>query len=232
MQRQKSFTRHFFGVVGWLALGAAVIAIVLALIGQSGARQADRLTHEGADAEATVTSKRRTSDSDGGTNHWVRYAFGVGQETIEARQDVSRTFYQRLSEGDRIPVRYWIGDPAVSEIELGAAASVGWYAMIGAAVAAAVALVLARISWKSASNATWMGRHGLRRQVTVAAHRQTLVEINEVPQWKATWREADGREGASRMARREKLPAVGSPITILVDPEGRRDSLWEGDLLS
>ena len=230
MQRQKSFTRHFLGLWGGLAVGAAALSIFLALVGQSGSRTADRLTNQGADTEATVTDKRRSTDSDGDTQYFVRYAFIVAGETLEDRQDVSFDLFQRLREGDRIPVRYWTGDPTVSEIERGAAETVATFGKAGAIIASLIALVLGRIGWKRAAHATWMGRHGIHRQVTVETHQLTNVEINDVPQWKATWREADGRTGATRMARRDLLPEVGSPITILVDPEGHRDSMWEGDL--
>lgn len=230
MRRQSSFIRNFLGLWGWLAVGAAVLAVFLALVGQSGSRTADRLNTQGADAEAVVTDKRRSTDSDGDTRHFVRYAFNVGDKTFRDRQDVSFDLFQRLREGDRIPVRYWTGDPAVSEIERGAAETVATAGKVGATVAALLALVLGRVGWKRAAHATWMGRHGVHRQVTVEAHQPTNVEINDVPQWKATWREADGRAGATRMTRLDRLPDVGSTITILVDPEGRRDSLWEGDL--
>jgi hypothetical protein len=230
MQQRKSFARHFFGLWGWLALGAAALAVFLALVGQSGSRTADRLTHEGADAQATVTDKRRSTDSDGDTRHFVRYVFVVGAESFEDRQDVSFALFQRLREGDRIPVRYWTGDPTVSEIERGAAEAVATFGKVGAIIAALVALVPGWIGWKRAANATWMGRHGVPRQVRVEAHVETNVAINDVPQWKATWREADGRAGATRMARQDRLPEIDRQITILVDPEGHRDSMWEGDL--
>lgn len=230
MQRQKSFTRHFFGLWGWLALGAVGVTAVFLALAWFGARTADRLASEGAETSATVTDKRRTSDGDGGTDYTIRYQFTVGEETVEDRQDVSFLFYQGLSEGDHIPVRYWTGDPSVSEIEAGEAATTGLIGKIGAAVSGLFVLIFGRIAWKRASDATFLARHGFRRQVTVAEHQETNVTVNDTRQWKATWREADGREGATRMARREKLPEVGSQITILIDPENRRASMWEGDL--
>ncbi|MBA3911291.1 MAG: hypothetical protein C0524_15825 [Rhodobacter sp.] len=112
MLRKKSFTGHFFGFRGWLALVAAAFAAFPALPGQSGSRIANRLTNKRADTEATATDKRRTTDCDGDTCHFVRYAFVVGVETSEDRQDVSFALYQQPGEGDRIPVRHWTGDPS------------------------------------------------------------------------------------------------------------------------
>jgi hypothetical protein len=232
MQRQKSFTRHFFGIWGWLALGSLAVGAVFVILAVIGARNVDRLTNAGADTTAIVTDKRRSTDSDGGTDYLVRYRFDVAGETIEDRQDVSFLFYQTVSEGDEVPVRYWTDDPTLSEIESGDASAMAWIGKIGTAITALSALIFGRIAWKRAAHATWMARHGVRRQVTVAEHEMTNVEINDIRQWKATWVEADGRQGATRMANADKLPAKGSQITILIDPEHRRDSMWEGDLLA
>ena len=232
MQRQKSFTAHFFGLWGWLALGSLALGAVFVSLAVIGTRTADRLANQGADATALVTDTRRTSDGEGGTDYTVRYRFTVNGQTIQDRQDVSFPFFQSVSEGEEIPVRYWTGDPSVSEIQRGDAASTGLIGKIGAAISGILTLIFARLAWTRAAHATWMARHGLRRQVTVLSHQMTNVEINEVRQWKATWREADGRDGATRMASADKLPPEGSQITILVDPDHRSDSLWEGDLLA
>jgi hypothetical protein len=231
MQRQKSFTRHFFGLWGWLALGSLAIGAIFLALALIGSRNVDRLANEGADTIALVTDKRRSTDSDGGTDYTLRYRFTVAGETVEDRQDVSFLFYQSVDEGDEIPVRYWTGDPTLSEVEGGDAHAMAWIGKIGLAVTALSTLIFARLAWRRAAHATWMARHGVRRQVTVLALEETSVEINDVRQWKATWHEADGRNGATRMARHEALPPVGTKITILVDPEQRRDSIWEGDLL-
>ncbi len=232
MPRPKSFVRHFFGLLGWLAAGATALALIMGMIGQSGFRNAQRLEVEGAEAPALVTDKRISTDSDGDRSHFVRYEFTVGSDTFEDRQDVSAGFYRSLQEGDTVPVRYWTGDPTLSEIEPGAAASVGLIGSIIAAAFAILALIFGRLDWKRAAHATWMARHGVRRLVTIIDHKATNVSINEVPQWRATWHEADGREGETRMAPREDLPAAGSQIWILVDPDHRHASVWEKDVLA
>lgn len=58
MPRPKSFVRHFFGLLGWLAAGATALALIMGMIGQSGFRNAQRLEVEGAEAPALVTDKR------------------------------------------------------------------------------------------------------------------------------------------------------------------------------
>ena len=232
MQRQKSFTAHFFGIWGWLALGSLAVLAIFVVLAVIGARNADRLANQGADTTATITDMRRSTDGDGATTYLVRYRFDVAGETIEDRQDVSFLFYQSVSEGDTLPVRYWTADPTLSEIQPGDASAMAWIGRIGAAVTGLATLIFARLGWRRAAHATWMARHGVRRQVTVTGHQMTNVEINDTRQWQATWTEADGRTGATRMATRDRLPAEGSQITILVDPDHRHDSLWEGDLLA
>lgn len=204
--------------------------MIFAALAVIGGRTADHLSQAGVDATATVTDKRTSSDGEGGTTYSIRYSFAVNGETFEDRQVVSRLFYRGVEDGDRIPVRYWRDDPSTSEVEKGEAAAVGLIGQIGTAVATLIALVFGRIAWKRASHATWMARHGFPRQVSIADHQALSVSVNDVMQWKATWVEADGRTGETRMAPREKLPGVGSRITIYVHPQGKGPSLWEGDL--
>lgn len=232
MRRQKWFLGHFFGLWGWLALGSVAVGAVFLTLAVVGSRTADRLANEGADTTATVTDLRRQSDGDGGTDYSVRYSFIVDGETIEDRQNVSFVFYQGLEEGETVPVRYWTGDPTLSIIQSGDANIMSWVGRIGTAICGLAALIFGRLGWTRAAHATWMARHAVRRQVTVTSHEMTNVEINDIRQWKATWTEADGVTGATRMARRQDLPAEGSQVTILVDPDRRKDSIWEGDLLA
>lgn len=116
------------------------------------------------------------------------------------------------------------------EIEPGNAAFLALVGQIGAGVAGVIMLILARLGYRRAAAAVWMARHGVERQVTVTVHVDTNVQINNRSQFRATWTEANGRGGQTRLRRHEDLPAIGSQITILIDPEGRRDSLWKDDL--
>lgn len=231
MQRYKSFTRQFFGLWGWMTLGAVAIFLIFLTVAMVFSRSAGRLEAEGADATATVIDRRMRKSGNDSTDYLIRYSFNVGSRTVEAEQEVSLTFYRDLVAGQTVPVRYWTADPSLSEIEAGAASAASLIGWIGAALSALVALVLGRIATRRALHGHWLIRHGVRRQATITDHRVTNVRINDIQQWQAVWREPDGREGSTRMARREDLPAEGAQITLLVDPNGHHPSLWEGDLV-
>lgn len=231
-QQYKSFARHFLGIPGWIALGALAFAALFLILGLIFSRNAARLESQGADAIAIVTELRTRRDSDGDTEYLLRYAFPVGADSIEQQTSVSYEFYRSATEGQEIPVRYWTEDPNVNELSRGASASMGWIGWIGAGIGGLAALISGRIAWQGAAQARWLARNGVRRQVTVTDHRETLVRVNGRLLWQALWREADGREGASRMAPRDRLPAIGSQITVLVDPQGQRPARLEADLLA
>lgn len=229
MTKQPSFLKHFFGVFGWLALGALTFGLIFGTVGYFLSRTAERLANDGVTATATITNKRRVTDDDD-TDYEITYTFPFGQEEVQDRQDVSYSFYGDVSVGDALPVRYWSKDPSVSEIEEGATAQTGMvFRYLGYAFGV-VGLLLAHVANRRAQAALWMARHGMRREVVITGHEATSVTINDQPQWKAKWLEPDGREGASRMRLRERLPEVGARIMVLIDPEHRRPSLWEEDL--
>lgn len=234
MSPRKSFLRQFLSPWGWWVLVAVLVTLGCLAIARSGALTAERLDREGADATAEVTGVRHTQsrDSDGDIDHdyEVTYRFVVNGQTFEKQVDVAHGFYINVRDGDLLPVRYWINDPTLSEIEPGSAAFQALFGQIATGVFGLVALVLARLGWRRARAAAWMNRHGVARQVTVKALVDTSVKVNKTPRFRATWQESDGREGSTWMARLDRLPTVGSQITILTDPEGRRASIWEGDL--
>jgi hypothetical protein len=234
MPQRKSFLRQFLSPWGWPTLIAVVVTMICLAIAQSGARSAERLATEGVDATAKVTDLRRTSsrDSDGRTDYdyEVAYRFEVEGRPYERRVDVSYDFYVKIGNGDILPVRYWSKDPSLSEIEPGSAASQALFGQIATGVSGLVALILGRLGWRRARSAAWMNRHGVARQVTVKGLVDTKVSVNKTPRFRVTWQESDGREVATWMARLDRLPTVGTQITVLADPEGRRDSIWEGDL--
>ena len=234
MPNRKSFLRQFLSPWGWWFLVAVTVTLICLAIAQSGARSAERLAKEGVDASAEVTDVRRTSsrDSDGDIDYdyEVAYRFMVDGRPYERRVDVAYDFYLKIGHGDIVPVRYWSKDPSLSEIEPGSAAFQALFGQIATGVSGLVALILGRLGWRRARAAAWMNRHGVARQATVKGLVDTKVSVNKTPRFRATWQESDGREGSTWMARLDRLPTVGSQITILSDPEGRRDSIWEGDL--
>ncbi len=230
MHRPKSFIRLFLRGWGWAAVIALIPTLVFVPMWYFSGRTAERLESEGVAAVATVTNKR-VSRSDDSDSYYVYYRFvSEGGVTVQDRQSTSRGFYRSVQVGREIPVRYWRGDPEVSEVEEGTAASLRTVGMIGGLISLAVFLFCGRKAWRTASRARRLVEQGITRRVTVAGHRQTNVEINDVPQWTATWVEADGTKGETRMADRRKLPEEGTEITIYIDPDRQLASVWEGDV--
>jgi Protein of unknown function (DUF3592) len=234
MVRQKSFVRYFFGLWGWLALAGAFGTVIFCVVGQSTNQIAQRLNNEGAETTAEITRAYRSSDRDADGDvdydYNVFYRFTVNGRSFEDEQQVSYAFYKKTETGSRVPVRYWVNDPSVSEIERGASATGAWISWIGAAIFGLGTLVLAKLGWKRARTATWMISHGVEREATITGLVETMVEVNSVKRWRANWREAGGRTGSTYMRRIGDLPGIGTRITVLSDPEGQRDSIWTGDL--
>ncbi len=234
MVQQKSFIRYFFGLWGWFALAGAVGTLIFYLVGQSANKTAQQLKNEGAETTAEITqvyqSSDRNTDGDIDYDYNVFYRFTVDGKTFDAKEQVSYQFYKKTETGSRIPVRYWVKDPSVSEIEVGASATGAWISLIGTAIFGVGTLIFARLGWKRARTAVWMFRHGVEREATITGLVETSVEINDVKQWRANWREAGGRTGSTYMRNIEDLPGIGTRVTVLSDPEGRRDSIWTGDL--
>jgi hypothetical protein len=234
MVRQKSFVRYFFRLWGWLALVAAVGTAFLYLVAQHTSQSAERLKTEGADATAELTQVYRSStrDTDGDLrySYYVSYRFLADGKAFEGEQKVSYGYYQKVGTGKVVPVRFWRIDPSLSEVEPGRTAVSALLTQTGTAIFGLGTLIFASLGWKRARSAAWMFRHGVEREANVTGHVDCWLEVNNGKRWRATWREGDGRTGSTYMHRIDCLPPVGIRLTVYSDPDGRRASIWVGDL--
>ena len=234
MPRPKPFLRLSFGLFGWCATIAAVIAVVGALLFIGAGEKAAHLQSEGVVTEATILalneehhrSGRRTNSH----SYDVTYRFLSGLGTYTATATVPSDRFRTLSVGDRIPVRYWQKDPSQSELDFGDAKADSLAGAATAVVATIAALILGRLAWREAHEAAWMARHGQPVRVQVTSHSRTSVRVNGLPLWRAEWRNPDGTTGRSARALLSWLPAVGKTVTVLSDPEGRRPSRLQSDI--
>ena len=230
MRKPKSFGALWLRGWGWVAVIAALMAAFCSIFWYVGARDGGRLEAGGVETTAVIERKDRRRQGSSDTKYSVYYTFEAGGVPVRDRQDVGLAFYREVEEGDRVPVRYWREDPTVSEISFGSASVMGrigfWLTAICGGIAAWAGLKATR----KARRLMRLRDSGFRRQVVVEAHVDTHVKVNDVPHWKATWREPDGRSGETLGQPREALPAVGDEITILIDPDGKGPGVWEGDV--
>lgn len=232
--RQKSFLRYFFRLWGWQALILGLLAGGSLMIASTNGQNSQRLQREGVETTAELTRVYRSEDRDtDGTRSYsyhVAFRFTVDGKLYEDNQTVSNAFYQTVGTGQRVPVRYLANDPSISEIEPGATATWAFYARLAAIGLGFAALMAARAGWNRARLAAWLFRHGVEDSAVVTDHVESWLRINDGSRWRARFRTANGREGETYLARQRNLPPVGMTIYVLSDPDGRRDSVWSGDL--
>lgn len=233
MTKPKSFLRQFFapwGLWALMTLAACAFSLTLARIEAANVRH---LADEGAEAMATVTGLNMTTTrSNNRTQHHfeVSFQFTVDGQTHDGKQIVSEDFFRRLKTRDQIPVRYWTRDLSLTEIEPGNRAVDVLIGQIVAGVAGALTLIFAALGWRWAHAASWMVRNGAPREGTVTrlvGH--WFTTFGKMAYLRAHW-SLPGGEGRSRLHSLKTLPKVGSTITVLVDPQGRRPGIWDGDL--
>lgn len=202
-------------------------------------RDARALDAQGIETTAIVTSSERRvrRDQDGGrsVSHYVRYRFDLPDgQTHRNRTTVSRGYYNAVSQGDEVWLRYLPNDPDTAEIERGQARE-------GARVFALVALILGGgslwMGWRSWQNSQPMIRAGLRgerRSARVLGHFKTLSASGkkEPLLYKLRWVDSRGEEGISDVERRAEALQPwpkDSEITVHVDPETGK-TFWDQDL--
>jgi len=168
------------------------------------------------------------SGSKSSTTYRVRYSFTTPDDPYaRGEQKISKDFDFALIGQDEVTVRYAASDPKVSEIELGRTATMAFRGF-----ALSIFLILAgalggALATKKAFAMVNLRKNGDIRKANVTSHSATEKSKKA---GHAIWLDEAGHEGASLKANHANLPAVGSKITIFVDPAGKLQSLWEGDI--
>ena len=230
MSEPKSFFRLWLRGWGWVSAVAAATALVFLLLWYFPSRLAAGLDANGFETIAEVTDLRIVRNTET-SDHEVRYRFTtVDGQVLNSSKDVAPGLFKRLQRGQQIPVRYLPDNPVVSEIEFGANDTLALIGLIGVVASLSIATFAGRKAWVRASQFQWLRQQAVQRRVKVLDHVQTNVRINDIMQWRATWREDNGREGQTRMAPPRRLPQIGEEITIYIDPHGKLDSVWTKDV--
>ncbi|MFM7336370.1 MAG: DUF3592 domain-containing protein [Tabrizicola sp.] len=219
---------------GWSALIALLFAGMGVGLAIGAGKKAAHMRDAGATAEAVVVAltenHRRSGRHSLSHSYEVTYRFQAGSSTYTATGSLPRDQFLALEEGDRLPVRYWTTDPSESEIDFGDAQSDSWVGVVMAAAGSVATLVLGRLASREASEAAWMARHARRHAAEITGHVRTSIRINGFPLWRAEWRNADGTTGTSACRFSAALPRVGTTVTVVTDPEGRRPGRLQSDI--
>lgn len=212
----------------WLAVGFTVLLAIFAPLTALERSEAALLAREGIDTTAIVIGHNITTSRRNGTTHHeyhlsLRFTTEGGAR-VEVRHEVSQDEYNHFAIGTPMPLRYAASDPTVTEREAGDTARSAMVAgslaliVLGALIASVVAL------WRSIGAQT-RAASGERARVRVVSHKRIGRRQNGPAQ--AEWLGA-GRSGWTAGHKLAVLPAVGSDITVLIDPKTGR-GWWEGD---
>ena len=120
-----------------IAGGAALLGIVLLVVGFSDFRQSKKLKAEGKQVTGTVTDTDVQRGRKGRRSHYLTVTFKTeAGATLEARQKVSRSLFNDASQAGNVPVVYLPADPTV--VTFGKAET-----KLGGLIGGVVALVVA-----------------------------------------------------------------------------------------
>jgi hypothetical protein len=231
MRRHRSFLALFFSRDEVPSL--SMMLVVLLVFPPPGLwnmpalyRDAGRIEQEGASADANVMALEKFSGE--APSYHVSYAFTVNGDWVEATSEVSEAFFEGLQVEDRLPVRYWVRDPTVAEIEPGWSAFQIRHGLIFRGLLLLLFLPFFLPAAMHAARVRWLVRYGLLEEAVVTDIEMTSRDDGGEA-WHARWTAPDFRTGLTSQLPLSDIPAVGSRIAILTDPNGRRGSVWEGD---
>jgi hypothetical protein len=231
MRERRSFLSLVFARE---AVGVAALSFILFLIGGPPGlwnmpvlyRDAAQLERDGAETFANVMALEKTTGEN--PRHLVSYAFMANGTWFEGQTEVPEDMFERLQVEDRVPIRYWSEDPALAEIEPDMRESEFWAGMILRGLIFVLVLPFLLHGIWHAVRVRWLVRNGVPMEAEVL-ELVAASKDDEPLAWKARWICPGGRTGLTETLPASRTPPVGSVITILTDPAGRRGSIWEGD---
>jgi hypothetical protein len=227
MRRRTSLLRYLLSrEEGWGAIYCVLFAFFGLASGAMEIRDAHRLENDGDRTFANVLALEQVGAGEN-TDFYVRFAFLHDNVWFENRVGVPEDVYSGLQVEDRLAVRYWREDPNLVEIEAASFSELSPYMFAFAAIFSLIGFGMAYAILVEPTRAYWLLKHGISVQAKV-----TAVEENEGEGggYHAAWVGPDGRIGKTSAQPAKNIPPIGSTITILTDPSGKRPSIWEGDL--
>lgn len=213
--------------MAWMPIAALTIALILFGVAGMKARQANLLETIGVTVNATIlgTERRVSEDSEGRRTYryFARYRFVTLEgQTITERRRISAGFYNRVRQGQEVPLRYVRTRPGLHEIEIGSTRAAAERSRLMGYGAAVVTLALAVwIGWR------WQGLvralvWGQTRQARVVRHIQKPSRRKETGgrYGRIVWVDSTGAEGMSGYVPMLDVAShpVGCRIMVIIDP--------------
>lgn len=222
----------------WVGTFLLLIGIIFGIIGLEKIRVDQAYRTQGLTVSATVVDKsilRAKRGENSRTRYIISYRFTSGQgETVEGSTDVSVEEWERVEEGQTIPVTYLPGDAESSRTR----GENDWIAaLVFLCIGGVFSLIgggLAFFDLRVGLRAMRVSRHGMAAEGTVVHAGPTSTSINRVRQWRIDYRYRDhlGRahEGASHLLSPEDGAAwkEGEKGSVRFDRDRPEISVWMG----
>ena len=222
----------------WVGLFLLILGLVFLSIGAREAWTEQAYRTQGLSVEAVVLDKalvKATLGENSRTRYVVHYRFVPQQgEEVRGSADVPVDEWERLQEGQNIPVTYLPGDAESSRTS----GEDEWIAaLVFLCIGGVFSLLgggLAFFDLRAVLRAIRVSRHGMATEGTVVHVGPTRTSINRVRQWRIDYRYRDhlGRahEGASHPLSPEDGAAwkEGDKGAVRFDRERTEISVWIG----
>ncbi|MDJ0822090.1 MAG: DUF3592 domain-containing protein [Paracoccaceae bacterium] len=226
--------RLFLRMGGWISLIFLAPLLVLTFISAETLSIANRFDTEGRETTALLADKyyRESRDSDGDVTitYYLVLDFETRRgETMEVHRTVGKSDYNRLVQGDSMPIWYLESEPDRTEITRGqyrSGSAIAQYFALG------IGLIFLTAFWYTGRNAVAAvraRRYGARESATVTGIKPTSITVGNERLYRLHWREASGRVGQSMVFRPSVLAGFASGDTITVY-QGIKRAWWEGDV--
>lgn len=226
---RRLFSVHFL----WVPFVPLVFTLLMGWAWGDTGYLADRLRTDGVDTTAEVmalrVNERRDSDGDLIRTFVAVIAFDDGTRfSRDEPVEVSRGFYETLSVGQMVPVRYVPDEPRALEVEPGKNNRNSWLFGIAALLFLMPTIGAFYVVWGNLPSMWRAARSGITRQARVTGITETGWKVNQHHLYRVEWRDQTGLTGQSRRRRHGALPKVGETITVHLDPRADR-TWWQGD---
>jgi hypothetical protein len=228
MPRQTSLLRYLFSRWdGWFAVFGIVLALIGVVTFTIAVRDILRLQQEAEQTLANVLALEVNGIRDSKRFN-VRFAFLHDGVWFENSADVPEEVFSGLQVKDRIVVRYWRQDPSLVRLKDVPDPTVHFLILTWGGFSL-FSLVWSYWVLRAPSQAFWLSRNGIALRAKVT-RTENAEDEGKSESYRAVWIEPGGRTGKTSAHPASKLPQIGSLITILTDPSGKRPSVWEGDV--